>query len=64
MDDNPYQAPSSRVEDIRGDSQQLASRGLHPIIGIVGSLVNVLLIFREDHRCGHDLAAGTRVVMV
>lgn len=25
-------------------------------------LVDVLLIFREDKRCGHDLIAGTKVV--
>ena len=33
-----------------------------PLLGGVLSLVNVLLIFRDDRRCGHDLIAGTRVV--
>lgn len=26
------------------------------------NLLNVLLIFREDHRCGHDHIMGTRVI--
>ena len=33
-----------------------------PLIGMVLALVNVLLIFRGDRRCGHDLVAGTQVV--
>ncbi len=33
-----------------------------PFIGPIISIVNVLLIFRGDRRCGHDLIAGTRVV--
>ena len=33
-----------------------------PLVGPVVALVNVLLIFRSDRRCGHDLIAGTRVV--
>jgi uncharacterized RDD family membrane protein YckC len=33
-----------------------------PMIGPVLALVDVLLIFRNDRRCGHDLIAGTRVV--
>lgn len=33
-----------------------------PAIGMVLGLVNVLLIFRSDRRCGHDLVAGTQVV--
>jgi len=33
-----------------------------PILNIVANLVNVLLIFRNDRRCGHDLIAKTRVV--
>lgn len=33
-----------------------------PFIGPIISIVNVLLIFRADRRCGHDLIAGTRVV--
>jgi len=33
-----------------------------PFIGAIISIVNVLLIFRGDRRCGHDLIAGTKVV--
>lgn len=33
-----------------------------PFIGLIIYLVNVLMIFRNDRRCGHDLIAGTRVV--
>jgi uncharacterized RDD family membrane protein YckC len=33
-----------------------------PVVGGLLGLVNVLLIFRGDRRCGHDLIAGTRVV--
>ena len=36
--------------------------GAVPLVGPLIGLVNVLLIFREDRRCGHDLVAGTRVV--
>lgn len=37
---------------------------LNALIGIIPfyALVDVLLIFREDQRCIHDLIAGTRVV--
>jgi uncharacterized RDD family membrane protein YckC len=33
-----------------------------PVLGAIIAIVNVLLIFRSDRRCGHDLIAGTRVV--
>ncbi len=33
-----------------------------PMVGPVFSLIDVLLIFREDHRCVHDMIAGTIVV--
>ncbi|MCA0395130.1 MAG: RDD family protein [Proteobacteria bacterium] len=33
-----------------------------PLAGPLLHLANVLLIFRADRRCGHDLVAGTRVV--
>jgi uncharacterized RDD family membrane protein YckC len=36
--------------------------GLVPFVGWILQVVNVLLIFRNDRRCGHDLIAGTRVV--
>ena len=33
-----------------------------PMVGPAFSLIDVLLIFREDHRCVHDMIAGTIVV--
>lgn len=36
--------------------------GQIPVIGGVVSIINLLLIFRKDKRCGHDLVAGTQVV--
>ena len=36
--------------------------GTVPFVGPVLAIVNVLLIFRGDRRCGHDLIAGTQVV--
>ena len=33
-----------------------------PLIGPILNLVNVLLIFRDDRRCGHDHIAGTVVI--
>ena len=38
--------------------------GLVPFLGWLIQVVEVLLIFRNDRRCGHDLIAGTRVVHV
>ena len=35
-----------------------------PLIGSVAGLINILFIFRTDHRCVHDLIAGTVVVRV
>lgn len=35
-----------------------------PAVNMVYGLVDALFIFREDHRCIHDLIAGTRVVAV
>jgi len=35
---------------------------LVPFVGGLLGLANVLLIFRADRRCGHDLVAGTHVV--
>ena len=35
---------------------------LIPVIGSFIPLVDVLMIFRADRRCGHDLIAGTKVV--
>jgi uncharacterized RDD family membrane protein YckC len=33
-----------------------------PYIGKIGVMVDILMIFRGDKRCAHDLAAGTQVV--
>ena len=38
--------------------------GAIPYIGIIVSLVNPLLIFRDDYRCLHDHIADTVVVKV
>lgn len=35
---------------------------LIPLLGNVAAIVNALLIFRTDRRCGHDLIAGTEVL--
>ena len=34
-----------------------------PVVGAYFPLLDDLFIFREDHRCIHDLLAGTKVVM-
>ena len=36
--------------------------GQIPAVGQIITTINVLLIFRQDKRCGHDLIAGTQVV--
>lgn len=33
-----------------------------PVVGAVFALVDALFVFREDHRCLHDLLAGTKVI--
>ncbi|HVZ74163.1 MAG TPA: RDD family protein [Polyangia bacterium] len=38
--------------------------GAIPYVGGIYSLVDVLMIFREDRRCLHDQIAGTRVIKV
>ncbi|RYD19273.1 MAG: RDD family protein [Verrucomicrobiaceae bacterium] len=35
---------------------------LVPVVGSVLSLVDVLLVFKSDRRCLHDMVAGTQVV--
>jgi uncharacterized RDD family membrane protein YckC len=37
--------------------------GQIPIFGVIATIVDALLIFRADRRCGHDLIAGTKVVV-
>ncbi|MGN7725454.1 RDD family protein [Luteimonas sp. 22616] len=54
--------PLGRLLGLRYLPIQVASNV--PMIGPVLALVDVLLIFRNDRRCGHDLIAGTRVVHV
>ncbi len=36
--------------------------GAIPCVGPIYSIVDILFIFREDHRCLHDMIAGTIVV--
>jgi uncharacterized RDD family membrane protein YckC len=67
-------AASLRIVSVTGGRasvKQLAIRyvfylalGVIPVVGPYISLLSVLLIFRSDRRCGHDLVAGTRVVQV
>ena len=38
--------------------------GAIPYIGWAFTMVDICFIFRDDHRCVHDLMAGTRVVKV
>ncbi len=33
-----------------------------PVVGGYLNLINILLIFHSDRRCGHDLIAGTKVI--
>lgn len=35
-----------------------------PVVGPIASLVNILMIFKKDRRCLHDLIANTQVVKV
>jgi len=62
-----------RIVDLAGDKPPIGKLlglrylpvhavGQVPLAGPLFGLVNVLLIFRGDRRCGHDLIAGTRVV--
>ena len=62
-----------KIVDLDGEKPQLGrllalrylpvqlATGIPFIGGLIG-VVNVLLIFRGDRRCGHDLIAGTQVV--
>lgn len=54
--------PITRMLGLRYLPTQLAA--LIPVVGGFYALVDVLFIFRQDHRCLHDLVAGTRVVKV
>ena len=38
--------------------------GAVPFLGLIYAIVDICFIFREDHRCIHDLMAGTHVVKV
>ncbi|MBN8261346.1 MAG: RDD family protein [Xanthomonadales bacterium] len=52
--------PVGRLLGLRYFPVQMA--GNVPFVGPLLGIVNVLLIFRADRRCGHDLIAGTKVV--
>ena len=52
--------PLGRLLGLRYFPVQLI--GNIPYVGGLIVLVDVLLIFRNDRRCGHDLIAGTKVV--
>lgn len=65
-------AVSIKIVDMQGVTPSIARLsaryavvllvGSIPLIGKLASLIDILLIFRRDKRCGHDLLAGTRVV--
>lgn len=55
-------APFKRIFWSRLIPQHLVA--LIPYVGSVITLLNVVLVFRNDRRCGHDLIAGTRVIQV
>lgn len=50
--------------DVLLGRRYLFSNGISliPFVGGLASVVNVLMIFRADKRCLHDLVAGTQVV--
>jgi uncharacterized RDD family membrane protein YckC len=52
--------PIGRLLGLRYFPMQVAAN--IPFVGPLIAIVNVLLIFRNDRRCGHDLIAGTKVV--
>ncbi|MGH8032363.1 MAG: RDD family protein [Luteimonas sp.] len=52
--------PLGRLLGLRYLQIQLVSN--IPLVGPLVAIINVLLIFRGDRRCGHDLIAGTKVV--
>lgn len=52
--------PVGKLIGLRYLPMQVA--GAIPVVGPIIGLVNILMIFRGDRRCGHDLIAGTRVV--
>lgn len=62
-----------KIVDMNGDKAELKSHLLKrygtyfipnqvPIAGGIFQFVNILLIFRKDKRCIHDLVGGTQVV--
>ena len=66
-------AMKTRIVDLEGNKPPLGvligkrylpvqAVGLVPVIGNLLILVDSLLVFRADRRCGHDLIAGTRVI--
>jgi uncharacterized RDD family membrane protein YckC len=55
-------SPVSLVHVIFARWLPVALLGMIPYLGVLFSLGDPLLIFRSDHRCLHDLIAGTTVV--
>lgn len=64
-----------RIADLNGDKPDLKTIllkrylpihvvGQIPVVGLFLALADVLLIFRKDRRCAHDLIAETQVLRV
>lgn len=62
-----------RIADLQGGQPSFATLLLRrylpmqavsmiPLVGVLLVWVDILMIFRRDRRCAHDLVAGTRVV--
>lgn len=55
-------SPVSPAEVVLKRYIPYAALALIPVVGMILSLINALMIFGSSHRCGHDLIAGTKVV--
>ena len=64
-----------RIADLQGGKPSFATLllrryapmqvvSLIPVLGMLLVWVDILMIFRRDRRCAHDLIAGTRVIKV
>lgn len=56
-------SPCGFVHGVILRSWIIGALGMIPYIGSIVGLVNALMIFGEEKRCGHDMIAGTRVIV-